>query len=362
MTVGYHPYAWISWLAAAFGIGLLTRNPLYLLVAVVSIGFVFAVLVRRQPAGGTAALTDTRPAVWKPVVRLALFLGLFTVAFNALTSHTGDYSLVSLPASWPLIGGPITLEAILYGLTSALGFLVMILAFSAFNSAVGPHTLLRLTPAFALPAGVALTIAVSFIPETVAAWGELRQAQRLRGHRTRGLADMQPLFVSLLGIGLDRAIQLAESMEARGFGHVGRAESSRRRQWAGAGILAGLILLLAGLLLRSFLAEAAWPGLVLILVGSLLLVLLLWRQGQRLPRSRYRRWLWRRTDTVVMAASLLALAGYLVTSLFFPRALFYYPYPPYPLLPPFNPLLGLIPALLLAPALLFPAPQPQPTP
>ncbi len=355
MTLAFHPYAWMSWLAAAFGIGLLTRNPFYLLVAVVSIGFVFAVLVHRQPAGGSAAVTATRPAVWRPVVRLALYLGLFTIAFNALTSHAGDYSLFSLPASWPLIGGPITLEAILYGLSNALGFLVMILAFSAFNSAVGPHTLLRLTPGFALPAGVALSIAVSFIPETVAAWGELREAQRLRGQRARGLADMQPLFVSLLGIGLDRAIQLAESMEARGFGHVGRAESARARRWAGAGLVAGLILLLAGLLIRSFLPQVGWAGLALILAGGLLLVLLFRRQGQRLPRSRYRRWLWRRADTLVITASLLALAAYLIVGLLAPRQLFYYPYPPYALLPSFHPLLGLLPALLLTPALLVPA-------
>ncbi len=355
MAVGYHPYVWVAWLAAGFSLGLLTRNPFYLILTAASVGFVFAVLVRRPPSGEIASVAETRPTAWKPVIRLALYLGLFTVIFNALTSHAGDHVLFTLPASWPLIGGPITLESILYGLITALGFLVMILVFSTFNSAVGPHTLLRLTPGFALQAGVALTIAISFIPETVAAWGELREAQRLRGHRSRGLADMQPLFIALLGIGLDRAIQLAESMEARGFGHVGRAESTRQRQVAAGVVVAGLILLLAGLLLRSFLAEASWAGLALMAGGGLLLVLLFWRQGKRTTRSRYRRWLWRRTDTVVMAASLLALAGYLSASLLYPASLFYYPYPPYPLLPSFDALLGLLPALLLAPALFLPS-------
>ncbi len=358
MAVGYHPYVWVAWLAAGFSIGLLTRNPFYLVLTAVSAGFVFAVLIRRQPSGEVATVAETRPTAWKPVVRLAFVLGVFTVLFNTLTSHYGDYVLFTLPASWPLIGGPITLESVIYGLVIALGFLVMILAFSTFNSAVGPHTLLRLTPGFALQAGVALTIAVSFIPETVTAWGELREAQRLRGYRIRGLTDMQPLFVSLLGIGLDRSIQLAESMEARGFGHVGRMDSPRERQLGAGGALLGLLLLLAGLLLRSFLPATAWAGLALMAGGGLLLVLIFRRQGKRLTRTRYRRWLWRRTDTVVIAASVLVLTGYLLASLLFPQSLFYYPYPPYPLLPPFNPILALLPALLLAPALFLPVNSP----
>jgi energy-coupling factor transport system permease protein len=354
MTTGYHPYTWLAWLAASATAALLTRNPFYLAILIGATSFVYAALTRHQKSSGVASAAETRTATWKPVLKLALALMLFTVLFNALTVHHGRYVLFTLPEFLPLIGGPITLEAVLYGMVIGLGFFALILVFSTFNSAVGPQTLLRLVPNFAHQAGVALTIAISFIPETLIAWREIREAQRLRGYRVRKLRDLQPLFVSLLGIGLDRAIQLAESMDARGFGGNLSAPDRNERLLTGAGTVAGLILLLAGLLTRSFGLDPAWLGLALLAGGAIILIFVFRRQGQRLQRSNYRRWFWRTRDTIVfliMAATLVTLVALTV---FFPKQLFYYPYPPYPLLPDFNPLLGLFFALPLMPALLLP--------
>ena len=50
-------------------------------------------------------------------------LWLLTIPFTALTSHYGTIVLFRLPASWPIIGGPITLEAMLYGLTGGLALI-----------------------------------------------------------------------------------------------------------------------------------------------------------------------------------------------------------------------------------------------
>lgn len=352
MSEGYHPLTWLLWLAAAVLAVLLTRNPLYLTLMALAAGMTFAVLARRQPGA----------ALWRPVVGLALLMWLVTLLFNAFTAHLGSIVLFSLPRNWPLLGGPITLESVLYGFISGLTFMSLILAFAAFNSAVGPQTLLRLTPGFALHAGVALTIALSFVPQTLQAWQEIREAQRLRGYAVRRLRDVQPLFVSLLGTGLDRAIQLAESMDARGFGGHMAPLSGRERALLGAGSVAGLTLLLCGLLLRSFTA-VAWPAWTLMAAGALLLAAALHRQGRRLHRSSYRRWLWRRRDTAVSLAALVLIAATLGLKIVAPDLLFYYPYPPYALLPGFQPLLGLLYALSLAPALLLPAPSsPLPNP
>ncbi len=263
--------------------------------------------------------------------------------------------LFTLPEFLPIIGGDITLEAVLYGLVIGLGFFALILVFSTFNSAVGPQTLLRLIPGFAYQAGVALTVAISFIPETLIAWREIREAQRLRGYRVRKLRDLQPLFVSLLGIGLDRAIQLSESMDARGFGGNLSAAGRNERWLAGAGTVLGLLLLLAGLLTRSFGFRPEWLGLALLAGGAIILVITFRRQGQRLQRTNYRRWFWRPRDTVVFSTMAVMLAALIALSVFFPRQLFYYPYPPYPILPDFNPFLGLLFAMPLVPALLLPA-------
>jgi len=350
----YHPATWLLWLLAGGSAALLTRNPLYLLTALIAVGFLFAALLRRQRGHDPGAAAHARPRAWLPILKLALILWLFTTLFNAFTVHLGDRVLLRLPAAWPLVGGPITLEALMFGFVTGLSFVLLILIFAAFNSAVSPHTLLRLTPAFAYHVAVIVAIAISFIPQTLIAWQELNEAQRLRGQQRRGLADWRPLFISLLAVGLDRAIQLAESMDARGFGGAIAGQTPRQRLHMGLTLAASLLLLLIGLLLRAFAAAPVWAGSASLGAGALLLALVLRRQGQRVRRSNYRRWLWRRRDSVAAAAAGLLLTLLLLLTWLAPRSLFYYPYPPYPLLPDFEPLLGIAFALLITPALLAP--------
>ena len=352
MSDTFHPYAWTMWLAAGMTAVLLTRNPFYLTIMLVASGFVFAVLARR--AARIQGDSPSGPLVWTTVVKLVLLLGGFTILFNALTVHVGEHILFALPASWPLIGGPITLEAIIYGFITGLNFVALILIFAIYSSALGPQTILRMIPGFAYQTGVAVSIAVSFVPQTLIAWNDIREAQRLRGHRVQGLRDFLPLFVSLLSYGLDRAIQLAESMDARGFG--GRLlPLSPRETWLirGSAIL-GLLLLLMGLVTKSYYRTASWLGLVMLAVGAGLMGMSLWRSGRRTQRTRYRRWRWRPRDTILAAGSGLLLSAVILITWFAPRALFYYPYPPYPILPDFNPFLGLLFILPLLPALLLP--------
>ena len=356
MDVGFHPYAWTLWLAAGMVAVLVTRNPLYLTILLLAAGFLYTILLRRLKKTQVDA-AHNQPLAWQSIVYLALFMWAFSILFNALTVHVGDHVLFSLPSHWPVIGGPITLESIVYGFVTGLTFVSLILIFSIYNSVLGPQTILRLIPGFAYQTGVAVSIAISFIPQTVIAWGEIREAQRLRGHKVKGLRDALPLFVSLLGYGLDRAIQLAESMDARGFG--GRLlPVDRRETWiTRASAVVGLALLLAGLIARSYYPAASWAGLGLLAAGLLLMAFSLWRGGRRVKRSRYRRWLWRPRDTILVVGSSLLLAGALLLSWLSPDTLFYYPYPPYDFLPAFNPFLGLLYALPLLPALLLPSPR-----
>ncbi len=354
MNADFHPYAWTLWLAAGMTAVLVTRNPLYLIILLLAAGFLYAVLLRR--AGQSTDAAHSQPLAWRVIVRLAFFLWGFAILFNALTVHVGQHILFSFPAAWPIIGGPITLEAIIYGFVIGLNFVSLILLFAIYNSVLGPHTILRMIPGFAYQTGVAISIAISFAPQTVIAWSEIREAQRLRGHKVKGLRDTWPLFVSLLGYGLDRAIQLAESMDARGFGGRILPASPRQTWLIRLGTIAGLLLLLAGLIVKSYYRSLPWAGLGLLAGGALLMGLSLWRGGRRVQRTRYRRWLWRPRDTVLALGSALLLVAALLLSWLFPQALFYYPYPPYDILPAFHPLLGLLFILPLLPAFLLPPP------
>jgi energy-coupling factor transport system permease protein len=340
----FHTWSWLAWLVAAAVPAFTLRNPLYLALVLGAAWIVYAVLGRSSPMGSS----------WGSFVKLGLLLFALTIPFNALSIHTGQIVLFRLPESWPLVGGAITLEAVIAGTVSGLNLLAILVVFAAFNAAVDHYQLLRATPAFLFQAGVVLSIAITFVPQMVQSAREIREAQRIRGHRFRGIRDLLPLVMPLLASSLERAIQLAETMEARGFGSAVDPLSTRAALTAQLGTLAALLALLVGLFAATYFPQAGRWGWTLagLGVGTLLAVFLL--QGRRVRRSRYRRPRWQARDTILASASVLVVASILAARLAMPEALAYTPFPPSPLLPPFHPLAA-SPLLLLAlPALLAP--------
>jgi len=344
----YHPVTWLLWLLAAALAALLTRNPLYLTLLLLASGVTYLALERRSPTARS----------WGAFVKLGFVLLLFAVPSNALTAHHGRLVLFRLPESWPVIGGPITGEAMLYGLTSGLSLLTLLLIFATFNSAVDQARLLRLTPPYLHQAGVITAIALAFVPQMMIAAREIREAQRIRGHRFRGLRDLLPLFMPLLTTGLERAIELAESMEARGFGGA-PAAPSRRRTLYRMGTLAALLALASGAFGYAYFPARRMPSVGLMAAASAGLLLIFWAQGRGVQRSRYRHWHWRQRDTVVSLVSGGVALALLAVWLARREALLYYPYPPLSPWPDFQPLLGLALALLAAPGILLPAQETQ---
>jgi energy-coupling factor transport system permease protein len=81
--------------------------------------------------------------------------------------------------------------------------------------------------------------------------GDLREAQRLRGLEVRGLRALPALAVPVLERGMEEAVTLAESMDARGHGRGARTRY-RPQPWSGAaaataaaGLVAGAVFLSA---------------------------------------------------------------------------------------------------------------------
>jgi energy-coupling factor transport system permease protein len=341
----FHVGSWVVWLIAAAVPAFMLRNPLYLVLVLGAAWIVFTTLGRTTAVGSS----------WGGFVKFGFFLFALAIPFTALSMHAGQIVLFRLPAGWPVVGGPITLEAVIAGAVSGLAMFTILVVFAAFNAVVDHYQLLRATPGFLFQAGVVVSIAITFVPQMVLSAREIRQAQRIRGHRFRGIRDLVPLVIPLLANGLERAIQLAETMEARGFGSAVDPLSRRQALLSQLGTLAALLGLLVGLSLLAFSPRGSTGGWLLAGLGVTGLLLVLGLQGGRVHRTRYRRPRWQARDAAVVIASALVLAAIVVARLVVPETLYYSPYPPNPLLPPFQPLVGLALLLLTLPALLAPS-------
>jgi energy-coupling factor transport system permease protein len=224
-----------------------------------------------------------------------------------------------------------TVEAAVFGAINGLVLLTLLATFLAFNTIVPVSDLVRLMPAAFRDLGVVLLIALTYVPETIQHWQRIREAQAIRGHQVKGIRDFRPIFIPLLIGGLERAMALAEAMVSRGYGATVTAE---RPLAIRLGLLAGLLLGLAGWLLSFWLG---WWGWLLLALGLALLAGLLWQMGRGVQRTQYQPWRWSWQETVVAGA-----AGVTLFVLWqWREATAYTPY--FRLsLPPFEPLWGLL--------------------
>jgi energy-coupling factor transport system permease protein len=351
-----HTLSWLIWLAAALAAAGLTNNPLYLLLAMLASALVFAVWREARPLARAYRLFL--------LGGLALWAGYVLFSVVTVGGARGRTVLAHLPEltapallGGVTLGGPLSAEDLVWGMQRGLRIWVLLVLFGTFNALANHYRLLRLAPRSLFHAGLVVTVAVTFVPHLLGALDEIREAQQIRGHRFRGLRSYAPLLGPLLAGSLERSIQLAEALDARGYGRTRAADVAQgRRQVV---VLLGLLLLGAGLFVWLYYGGAGGAaGPALIGAGAAALLLALRALGRLVPRSTYRRERWRPRDSAALLALLGAAAGLAAMRLLGAGGLVYNPYP---LLgpPPFDPLAGLLFCALAAPALLRSAGEPE---
>lgn len=310
------PHTWLIWLVAAAGVTMIARNPLYsLLILLIAI-----LLYNQIPTRGIPF-----PFNWLTLGGIMLTL---PTLFFALSLHSGDTVLIRLPATWPLLGGPITAEAAVLGASNGLLLLALLALFAVFNRAVSATDLLRLTPRALHHLGIVVLIALTYVPETLAQWRRIREAQAIRGYEPKGWQGWRPLLIPLLINGLERAMDVAEAMVARGYGATDDRPQSVGRQLVMVGGLAAAFL---GWLLVFSAIRWGW---FLLGLGALSLGWLVWYNGRQVRFTQYQAHFWHRRDTLIVGVILFPLiALFLIGS----DALFYNPLPrlTWPLFQPF---------------------------
>lgn len=329
------PRAWLLWAVTMLVTASTTRNPLYTAI----------MLLVAMVVGATCATDERQPAPLSPL-QFGIMAVPLSALFNGLTVHFGETVLFILPDWLPLLGGAVTLEAIIFGAINGLALTVIFSSFSIFNAVTPVRDLIKLTPRAFHEAGVVLSIALTFIPQTARSLQRIREAQAVRGHRVRGLRDWLPVVIPLLTSGLERSMGLAEAMVARGYGATSDKGHSLRRQ----GLLAlGLLVLLAGWLTYLFRPAEQIVGIAAMIAGASLIGGVVWMTGRSVSHTVYRPRHWTYYDTAATVGCGLTLAIAVTCR----ETLYYSPYPRLTA-PLFNPLVGFgllglaVPALISA--------------
>lgn len=345
----FHPWAWIVWTTGVCVTAVVTRNPWYQGLLWTALLMDLWFLPATHPSGSS----------WRHLLWVAGGTAGLSAVFNVLIVHEGRVILFRLPAQWPLVGGPITAEALMYGLATGLSLVTVITLFALFQREMPPSQWLRVVPGFMYLGGMVTAIGLAFFPATWQAARDIYDAQRLRGHRFHRVWDYAALVAPLLVDSLERSLQLAEALTARGFGAHVRPWSSRSRVAVQAALWVSLAALATGAFLRTYRPAQPW-GAALLWGGVTALLLLFYLQGRRVRRTRYRRWYWRRRDTLLAAGGAALLLSTLAVRLVYPEAWFYYPYPPYSPWPEFRWFPGITLLLAALPAWLAPAAKVHP--
>lgn len=167
--------------------------------------------------------TDSRPLLLAAGVALILRTVLF-----ALTGHHGTNVLFVLPqVELPAflgglqLGGPVMREVLAAALLEGLKLTAILCALGALVAHARVHEVLRMLPAPLREAALVINIALTFAPQMARSASAIREAQRMRGIERR-FADLPATVVPVLALAMEKSVNLAESMESRGYGlHAG---------------------------------------------------------------------------------------------------------------------------------------------
>jgi energy-coupling factor transport system permease protein len=217
------------------------------------VAFVFASPLILLSVGIAAAIAGVAAGARRAVLAslwLALPLLVLMTAINVLVSHRGETVLLR---GWqlPVIGSTdVTLESLAAGGAIGLLVLVVILPFAVYSACVDPDRVLRALRPLARHSALTATLVSRLVPLAAADLSRLREASALRGPGAEPVGAA-PLTRRLVEGSLDRAIDVAATLELRGHSLPGRTPPRRERSPDTAPLLVATALILAS-------ALAAW--------------------------------------------------------------------------------------------------------
>ncbi len=192
-------------------------------------------------------LADVGPAL-RLAGRWGLVLGAFVVAINVIASQRGDTILIR-GFDLPVLGQiDISAEALVEGAVLALRITVVFAAFAVLSACVDPDRMMRLIRPLAPHSALTATLITRLVPLAASDQARLREAAALRGPGAAPVGRVD-LARRLLAGSLDRAVDVAATLELRGYarGVPRRGSRPRSSRHSRRFAIAGIAILVAGI-------------------------------------------------------------------------------------------------------------------
>ncbi|HZJ29152.1 MAG TPA: energy-coupling factor transporter transmembrane component T [Solirubrobacterales bacterium] len=149
-------------------------------------------------------------------LRLGLVLAVLMVVVNGLVTSRGETVLGRL-GDWPLLGPvEVTAESLAAGAVIGLRAVAVMVIMAVYSAAVDPDRVLRATRPLARRSALTAGLVSRLVPLAVTDLTRLGEAARLRGPGAAP-AGRPALARRLLAGSLDRTVDLAATLELRGF-------------------------------------------------------------------------------------------------------------------------------------------------
>lgn len=161
-------------------------------------------------------------------------LALLIVVINALFNQNGELLLTTIKLPGYAIA--IYQETIVFGLAMTIKLVLILAIFVAFNQLIPVEKLMDIFGRYSGSAILMVAISARLIPDLTVRASSISQVQRSRGLTAREgslvkrIRKLGPLVFNLLRASLQTALQMAEAMQARGYGN-GRRNIYCQGKW-----------------------------------------------------------------------------------------------------------------------------------
>lgn len=225
----FHPLMWWIWASALALIVLVANHKILSISAIIAT----LITVRLFPSD----------SYWYSTFRWAMRLALIAFTLRMLIGIVigvpmPGNTLFKLPQiTLPdflvgiRLGGPVTSARLDSTLREALLLSSLILIFAAANALSNPHSILRVLPRKLYGIGLSAVIASSVAPQTTQSIARVKRAKRLRGQESSGAKSWRSTALPVLEDSLERSIDLAASLESRGYGYFPKPTRYRPARW-----------------------------------------------------------------------------------------------------------------------------------